>query len=106
MQMAFATIKESVTKDAKEIEEIGKRWQALLATNGVQVSLYPIGGQDILFTEDAGRILEVRDFVLNQPELEKFRWKDTDFTPTPTPKAKKGGIKHKGIRVIKGQDEL
>jgi hypothetical protein len=85
VQMAFATVKKSVTEDPKEVEKIGQRWQGLLATAGVHTSLYPIGGQDLLMTEDNTRILQVRDFLLTQPELEKFRWKDTDFFPTPTP---------------------
>lgn len=85
IHMSFATIKSSVTTDPAEIQAIGERWQALLQTDGSKVKLYPIGGQDLLFTEDDGRILEIRDFVLRQPELEKFRWKDTDFTPLPSP---------------------
>lgn len=88
IHMAFATIKASVTTDAAEIQKIGSRWQALLQTDGSKVKMYPIGGQDLLFTEDDGRIMEIRDFALQQPELEKFRWKDTDFTPTPTPTPK------------------
>lgn len=35
---------------------------------------------ELLVTEEYGRILEVRDFILEQPEVSKFRWKDTDFT--------------------------
>jgi len=85
MQMAFATLRKGVAKNDKEINELAGKWQALLQTNGVKISFHPIGGDDLLLTEDGGRIIEARDFILNQPEVEKFRWKDTDFTPTPTP---------------------
>lgn len=85
MQMAFITLRSGVASNDREIGEIAGKWQALLQTNGVKLSFHPIGGDDILVTEDGGRILEARDFILNQPEVAKFRWKDTDFTPTPTP---------------------
>lgn len=85
MQMAFITLRSGVAKNDREIADIAGKWQALLQTNGVKLSFHPIGGDDILVTEDGGRILEARDFILNQPEVAKFRWKDTDFIPTPTP---------------------
>lgn len=100
MQMAFITLKKGVASNDREIGEIAGRWQALLQTNGVKLSFHPIGGDDILVTEDGGRILEARDFILSQPQVDKFRWKDTDFTPLPSPastpapapkKAKAGG---------------
>lgn len=58
---------------------------------------------ELLVTEEYGRILEVRDFLLAQPEVSKVRWKDTDFTKesvaaasggsAAAPKPKKSGKK-------------
>lgn len=79
MQMAFATLKKGVAATQREAEEVGKRWQALMQTAGISTNLYAISADDLLFTDDNGVILKVREFVLDQPEIEKFRWKDTDF---------------------------
>ena len=77
MHMAFATLKTGAVKDKAAAEALGQQWRSLMATDGIMLSLYAIADNELLFTEDGGRILDVRDFVLAQPETAKFRWKDT-----------------------------
>ena len=98
-QMAFLTLREGVAEDDEARAKLAGRWAALLGTNAVKISYHMIGGNELLITEEQSRILEVKDFVLTQPEVAKFRWKDTDFyPPSPSPsdtpklskKAKKG----------------
>lgn len=77
MHMSFVTLKKGACKTQKEAEELGARWRDLLKTDGLAVGLYPLSETELLYTEEEGRILEARDFLLSQPEVEKFRWKDT-----------------------------
>jgi hypothetical protein len=80
------------------------------------VKVYATSDHELLVTEDNGRILEVKDFLLSQPEVSKFRWKDTDFTKTPTPtpeptakpKAKKKASpsKQKAAAASESEEEL
>jgi hypothetical protein len=35
----------------------------------------------MIVTQEDGRSLEVKEFILAQPEVEKFRWKDKDWLP-------------------------
>ena len=84
-QMAFLTLKDGVAETDEERGKLGAQWAALLGTNAVKISYHFIGGNELLITEEQSRIVEVKDFLLNQPEVAKFRWKDTDFYPTPTP---------------------
>ena len=95
MQMGFCTLKKGVADTDEEKNKLAGRWAALLQTNGIKMSFHVIGGDDLLITEDGGRVMEARDFLLNQPEVAKFRWKDTDFTPTPAPTPKKASKKSK-----------
>lgn len=79
MQMAFCTLKKGTAKTKFDAEQIGARWTSLMQTAGIRATLYAISEDDLLFTDDTGVIMQVRDFLLEQPEVEKFRWKDTDF---------------------------
>ncbi len=83
IQMAFATFKKDVVASKDEAEKLGQKWQGLLKTDGINVSIYPISESELLLTEQEGKIFAVKEFILSQPEVEKFRWKDTDFTPLP-----------------------
>ena len=56
---------------------------ALLQTGGIKVMVYAIEDNSILLTNDDGKIHEVRRFVLEQPEVEKFTWNSQDYFPTP-----------------------
>ena len=88
MQMAFGTLKPGAAASKEAAEKIASRWRDLMATDGIQVQVYAIADNEVLFTEDAGRILDVREFVLAQPEALKFRWKDTDFLAADAQKLK------------------
>jgi hypothetical protein len=57
----------------------------------------------------------VKDFLLSQPEVQKFRWKDTDYVapgkpkPTPPPlpkKPKKKKAKAKKAKAAEPVEEL
>lgn len=117
MQMAFCTLHPDATANKAESEKLGAKWQAILQTGGNRVNVYATSDHELLFTEEYGRILEVRDFLLAQPEVAKFRWKDTDFTKeslaasaaasAPEPKAAKkkaGGSKSK--KTAAGKSDL
>ena len=63
--------------------------------------VYAIEDNSILLTNDDGKILEVRRFVLEQPEVEKFTWNSQDYFPTPDAskgkkKRRRGGKSKKG----------
>ena len=73
-QMAFLTLRDGVAADDEERAKLAGRWAALLGTNAVKISYHMIGGNELLITEEQGRIIEVKDFVLQQPEVLKFRW--------------------------------
>lgn len=77
MHMSFVTLKKGVCAAQKCAEELGARWRDLLKTDGLAVGLYPLSETELLYTEEDGRVIEARDFLLQQPEVEKFRWKDT-----------------------------
>lgn len=74
-QMAFLTLKDGVAETDEERAKLGSQWAALLVTNAVKISYHMIGGNELLITEEQGRIMEIKDFVLQQPEVAKFRWK-------------------------------
>jgi hypothetical protein len=98
MQMSFATLKPGAAATKEEAEALGVRWRDLLATDALKASVYALSETELLYTEEEGRILELRNFLLAQPEIEKFRWKDTDFTPADLPRllgGEGGGAKKK-----------
>ena len=74
-QMAFLTLRDGVAETDEERAKLGSKWAALLVTNAVKISYHMIGGNELLITEEQGRIMEIKDFVLTQPEVAKFRWK-------------------------------
>lgn len=53
----------------------------MMKTNAVDARAYAIDEKTILFTEDNGRVFEVKDFILAQPEVYKFTWNSQDFYP-------------------------
>lgn len=107
MQMCFASLIEGLTKD--DSKELAARWQALLMTNGIRNKMYSIDEKQILVTEEDGHIFDVKDFMLAQPEVTKFRWKDTDYFPEKKKASKKKGSKKastkKGSKKAKKEEE-
>ena len=88
LHMSFVTLKKGVCEEQKCAEKLGAKWRDLLKTDGLAVSLYPLSETELLYTEDGGRVIEARDYLLTQPEVEKFRWKDTDFFPPSSDSSK------------------
>lgn len=93
MQMAFCTLKKGTAANKFEAEQLGQKWNSLMQTAGIRATLYAISEDDLLFTDDSGVIMKVRDFLLEQPEVEKFRWKDTDFDKEWLAKKKEAAAK-------------
>uniref|UniRef100_A0A7S1GAY4 Uncharacterized protein n=1 Tax=Bicosoecida sp. CB-2014 TaxID=1486930 RepID=A0A7S1GAY4_9STRA len=81
MQMVFCKLKKAYWKSKKDSEELSGRWSAMMKTNALDAKAYAIDEKTILFTEDNGRIFEVKDFVMQQPEVYKFTWNSQDFYP-------------------------
>lgn len=82
MQMVFCKLKKAHWgKTKKESEELAARWSALMKTNALDAKAYAIDEKQLLFTEDNGRIFELKNFVLAQPETYKFTWNSQDYYP-------------------------
>lgn len=81
MQMCFCKLKNNYTFTKKEVEELGARWSAMMKTDGLDGKAYAIDEKTLLFTEDNGRIFELKFFVLQQPEVYKFTHNSQDFYP-------------------------
>ena len=88
-QMMFATLKEGTFDTKEETSTLGSQWSSLMKTGGVDVQVYPLEANKLLFTEQNGQVFKVKKFVLEQPEVEKFTWKDQDFFPAATGGEKK-----------------
>jgi thiol-disulfide isomerase/thioredoxin len=99
MQMMFVQLYRGLHVSKKETEELGVMWTsecapcvpvlsppspllaAMLKTDGVQTIVYTVDVNQLIFTQEDGRSFEVKEFILSQPEVEKFRWKDKDWFP-------------------------
>ncbi|CAE7741442.1 unnamed protein product [Symbiodinium sp. KB8] len=81
MQMIFVTLFPDTHVDKKQTEALGTTWASMLKTGGIHLSVYPMNANQLLLSQEDGRTLEVKEFLLSQPEVEKVRWKDKDWTP-------------------------
>lgn len=60
----------------EETKAVGMRWADLLKTAGVNVQVFPIEPGQILFTEYEGVMMQIKDFILDQPEAASFKFKE------------------------------
>ena len=60
-------------------EKIAIKWTDQLVLGGVQSS-YTVEDDQILLQEDRN-MLQLKDFVLAQPEVEKWTWNSKDYFP-------------------------
>lgn len=100
MHMCFITLRKEAVPTKKDLDMLAAKWQALLKTNSVDTRFYPIGENELLVTEDENRVLDLKDFVLSQPETLKFRFKEVDYEPTPTPKPRAQRPRAKGKSAV------
>ena len=56
----------------------------LLKTNAISIGAHAIDENTILITNTEGQMWDVKDFVLQQSGVEKFRWQDRDYFPGKT----------------------
>ncbi len=83
--MMFATLKQpkagvDYTKD--ELGKVTQKWRELLLTAGLEATCYDIGTNKVLLTTQQGwRGYELRDFVMQQSELEELEWDQVRYTP-------------------------
>ena len=104
MHMSFAELKESALAALekqhkfptrkKTLDFLGYNWASLLMTNAMTVQVYSIEPKTILFTNNDVDHREdvLKEFVLSQPEVEKWTFNSQDFYPEgvkpPTKKSK------------------
>ena len=82
--MMFVTLELTDTQekniDMAYAREIVTRWQVLLSTGGVKVNVAVTPdeankkGKTAIFTQEDGKILDTKEFVLDQPECDEFKW--------------------------------
>jgi hypothetical protein len=59
-----------------------RRAAGLLKTGGVTTLGYALENQSrMLFTQNDGKMVDVMDFMLEQPEVTKFTWNSQDYFP-------------------------
>lgn len=66
-----------------------RRRAALMKTAGVVTTVYATDVGQLLLSDADGHALQVKEFVLQQPETESFRWKEKDFYPAGAAPPKK-----------------
>eukprot|EP01138_Halocafeteria_seosinensis_P013213 gb/GECG01013495.1/.p1 GENE.gb/GECG01013495.1/~~gb/GECG01013495.1/.p1 ORF type:complete len:218 (+),score=45.57 gb/GECG01013495.1/:1-654(+) len=80
--MLFVTLNQKLEEG--EAGELGSKWAALLETDGIQVTPYTPEEDMILLLEKPARksrALEIKDYILEQPEVSKVRVNEDDFYP-------------------------
>ena len=81
MAMTFAQLKPGVCTKRECTEKIAIKWTDQLVLGGVQIKPYAVEDDQILLTQEDGNMLQLKDFVLAQPEVEKWTWNSKDYFP-------------------------
>ena len=67
----------------KKTEEISMRWQGMMQTTGLDVKVYVIENDQVLFNTNHGyHAGEIRDYVVQHPECVAVEW-NQQRTPGP-----------------------
>lgn len=59
--------------------QVAQKYASLLQTGGVTVSAYPIKADQLLMTNTDGKWVQMKSFLLNQPEVRRLHWDGQDF---------------------------
>ena len=81
--MMFATVDYDGCCEKNKTEKMATEWAAMLKTSGMDISTYVIEADQVLFTSQAGlHAHEIRDYVLQQPEVVAVEW-NSNRVPGP-----------------------
>ena len=97
MSMTFAQLKDGICTSRKCTNELAVKWADLMGTGGIQAKPYAVEDDQILFTQEDGNTMQLKDFILEQPEVLKWTYNSRDYYPdgvTP-PVPKDDGAKKK-----------
>lgn len=73
--MMFATLDYEGCCVKKKTEEIGNRWASMLRSSGMDITMYVIDDDQVLFSSQAGlHAHEIHDYVLTQKECVSVEW--------------------------------
>ena len=81
MAMTFAQLKPGVCSERECTEKLAIKWTDQLVLGGVQIKPYAVEDDQILLTQEDGNMLQLKNFVLAQPEVEKWTWNSKDYFP-------------------------
>jgi hypothetical protein len=116
--MLFCTLKSSDEEgkpwENKTIEKVAFQWRELLKTGGLEASVYDITDKTsdkstqpkfLVTTQSGWTAYEIRDFILERPEVTDLEWDQVKYTPADlvTIKADKGKKKVDSLSGIRDQ---
>eukprot|EP00898_Chlorokybus_atmophyticus_P001170 jgi/Chlat1/2053/Chrsp17S02526 len=79
--MGFVKLKPGTTKRQSDLEQLAAKWDTLIRSGMIQPKFYPIEENTILITVESGKeLLEVRQFILEQPEVLHLDWNQQRYT--------------------------
>lgn len=80
--MIFFTLKEKDCPSQKALEQISQRYASMLLSGHVPVSNYPVGERRTIFmTKEGSQSMEIKNFLLKQPEVENVSIDNRVYTP-------------------------
>lgn len=72
--MGFVKLRLDVRREPEEVSRIAKKWTELLKAGTIDVKVMAVDRNTVMVTVAEGEdVLEVRDFVLSQPEAYEFK---------------------------------
>ncbi len=81
MAMTFAQLKPDICRSRDCTERLAIKWTDLLVLGGVQIHPYAVEDDQILITQEDNNVMQLKEFVLSQPEVEKWTWNSRDYYP-------------------------
>jgi len=89
-QMMFATLNYSDCCTKNRSEEIANKWASMLRAGGMELNVYVIEDNQVLFSTNAGfHAGEIRDYAVQQPECVAVEWNQKRMPgPAETPEWK------------------
>eukprot|EP00943_MAST-04B_sp_MAST-4B-sp1_P006453 g6453.t1 len=81
MAMTFAQLKPDICQNRGCTERLAIKWTDLLVLGGVQIRPYAVEDDQILITQEDNNVKQLKEFILSQPEVEKWTWNSLDYYP-------------------------
>jgi len=80
--MIFFTLKEKDCPSMKALEQVSQRYASMLLSGHVPVQNYPVGERRSIFmTKEGSQMVEIKNFLLKQPEVENVSIDNRVYTP-------------------------